>query len=64
MRAVISDPLRPVASTMTVPSERPLMIRLRTGKLQREGRRAGRELREDQPALLDAPKEARGSTSG
>ena len=33
MRAVISEPLRPVASTMTVASEIPEITRLRTGKL-------------------------------
>ena len=37
MRAVMRDPLRPVASTMTVPWQIPEMTRLRTGKFAASG---------------------------
>ena len=36
-RAVMSDPLRSLASTTTTATERPLMIRFRLGKLNRRG---------------------------
>ncbi len=51
IRAVISDPERGAASTTTVPSASPAMIRLREGKKARERARSPR-LPGDQQALV------------
>ena len=57
--AVVSAPLRAPASTTTVASARPLMIRLRRGNVPRGGRRVRRELADHRAAAgHDRPREA------
>ena len=63
-RAVISEPDCAAASTTSTPAARPLMIRLRFGKLPRQRRRADRVFADDAAFLARCGRTARGCAPG